>query len=205
MTSPDAAVAARPGTGLRDQLLDAAIDVICDESWSAVTMARLGAAAGVSRQTVYNELGSKDRLAEALVVREFRAFLEVVDEQLCAGVAPVDSVRRASAAVLGLAATSPLLRAVIESAHGSNSELLPLLTTDSQPLIRAATAMIELRLAGLYPDQLPGDDELAEAVDAIVRVILSHVLAPEPAGPDGRQETLERVVWVARRLLRLSD
>lgn len=167
-------------------------------------MARLGAAVGVSRQTVYNEVGSKERLAEALVMREFRAFLDVVDQELCAAETPLDSVRRASAAVLGLAATSPLLRAVIESAHGANSargELLPLLTTDSAPMIRAATAAIELRLAELYPDQLPEQDQLAAAVDSIVRLIFSYVLAPDAAEGTGGQETLDRVMWMAQRLL----
>lgn len=200
MTDP----AVPPAASLRDQLLDAAIDVICDEGWAAVTMARLGAAAGVSRQTVYNEVGSKERLAEALVMREFRAFLDVVDQELCAADNPLDSVRRAGAAVLGLAATSPLLRAVIESAHGANSarsDLLPLLTTDSAPMIRAATAAIELRLAELYPDRLPAQDQLAAATDSIVRLIFSHVLAPEAAEATGRQATLDRLVWVAQRLL----
>ncbi len=189
---------------MREQLLDAAIETICAEGWAAVTMAGLGAAVGVSRQTVYNEVGSKERLAEALVMREFRAFLDVVDEELCAAATPLESVRRASVAVLGLAVTSPLLRAVIESAHGTDTaggDLLPLLTTDSAPLIRAATGAIELRLAELYPDQLPEQGQLAAAVDSIVRLIFSHVLAPQVAPSGGQGATVARVVWVAQRLL----
>ncbi len=197
---------------MRDQLLDAATDMICDKGWAAVTMARLGSAAGVSRQSVYNEVGSKERLAEALVMREFRSFLDVVDEQLCDAASPLDSVRRATAAVLGLGATSPLLRAIIESAHGANSALLPLLTTDSQPMIRAANAMIELRLAELYSDRLPVNEQLSIAVDTIVRLIFSYVLQPECIQPDpappnvqradsAEAATVERVVWVAERLL----
>ncbi|MGQ5228634.1 helix-turn-helix domain-containing protein, partial [Streptomyces sp. yara] len=38
--------------------------------WSAVRMVDVAAAAGVSRQTLYNEFGSKDGLARALVRRE---------------------------------------------------------------------------------------------------------------------------------------
>ena len=41
-------------------------------------MARLADEVGVSRQTVYNEIGSKPRLAEAMILRELDRFLGVV-------------------------------------------------------------------------------------------------------------------------------
>lgn len=182
---------------LRIRILDAARDITCDEGWGAVTMPRLAKTIGVSRQTVYTEVGSKDRLAEAMVMREFRAFLEVVDSQLTAGKDPIDSVRRAACAVMGLAASSPLLRAVIESAHGDNHGLLPLVTTNSQPMVAAATGMIELGLARLYPD-LPLDErDLGIAVDSLVRLTLSQVL--QPHAPLG--QAVEEITWVAKRLL----
>ena len=38
--------------------------------WASVTMGRLADAVGVSRQTVYNEIGTKPGLAEAMILRE---------------------------------------------------------------------------------------------------------------------------------------
>lgn len=182
---------------LRTRILDTAQEITCDEGWCAVTMPRLAEAVGVSRQTIYTEVGPKDRLAEAMVMREFRAFLDVVNAQLAAGQDPIDSVRRAIAAVMGLAASSPLLRSVIESAHGDNHCLLPLLTTNSQPMVAAATGMIELGLARLYPD-LPLDNrDLSIAVDSLVRLTLSQVLQPNAT----LGQAVEEITWVATRLL----
>src|SRR5690606_13349312 len=54
----------------RESLLDAAYAALARRPWSAVRMVDVAAAAGVSRQTLYNEFGSKDGLARALVRRE---------------------------------------------------------------------------------------------------------------------------------------
>ena len=44
-------------TSLRDRLVTAAVELTLAHGWSQVTMARLAAEVGVSRQTVYNEVG----------------------------------------------------------------------------------------------------------------------------------------------------
>jgi polyphosphate kinase len=56
------------------------------------------------------------------------------------------------------------------------TELLPLLTTDSEQLIAASSFVITQRLS-TYPMSV-GPLELQMAVDAIVRLTLSHVMAP---------------------------
>ena len=50
--------------------------------WTAVRMVDVAAAAGVSRQTLYNEFGSKDGLARALVRRAADGYLAGVDRTL---------------------------------------------------------------------------------------------------------------------------
>ncbi|MGZ5369646.1 MAG: TetR/AcrR family transcriptional regulator, partial [Aeromicrobium sp.] len=51
-------------TVLHERLLDAAQEITVASSWSDVTMGRIAEIAGVSRQTVYNEVGSKPELAD---------------------------------------------------------------------------------------------------------------------------------------------
>ena len=60
----------------RDALLDAAYDVILAGDWQRARMVDVAAAAGVSRQTLYNEFGNKDSLAQALAEREAQRFIE---------------------------------------------------------------------------------------------------------------------------------
>ncbi|MEO6702983.1 MAG: TetR/AcrR family transcriptional regulator, partial [Jatrophihabitantaceae bacterium] len=99
---------------LRDSLLDAAAEALTERSWSAVRMADIAAAVGVSRQTVYNEFGGKDELARALLLRESARFLAEVEGALDDH--PQDPVGGLAAAIevfLRLAESEPLLRAIL--------------------------------------------------------------------------------------------
>ena len=46
----------------RSRIIAAATDITSESGWSQVTMSRLARAVGVSRQTVYNELGNREDL-----------------------------------------------------------------------------------------------------------------------------------------------
>ena len=64
---------------MRERVVDAAVRLTGEVGWSQVTMARLAEVVGVSRQTVYNEVGTKQALAEAMVLAELDRFLERVN------------------------------------------------------------------------------------------------------------------------------
>ncbi|MFI6641382.1 TetR/AcrR family transcriptional regulator [Streptomyces sp. NPDC050504] len=66
----------------RESLLDAALTALQHLPWSRVRMVDVASAAGVSRQTLYNEFGSKDGLARALVRREADLYLYGVERVL---------------------------------------------------------------------------------------------------------------------------
>ena len=63
----------------RSLLLDAAYDAALAGDWAHVRMADVARAAGVSRQTLYYEFGSKEGLAEALALREAARWMEGAD------------------------------------------------------------------------------------------------------------------------------
>lgn len=182
---------------LRDRLLDAAASITAAEGWGAVTMAKLAEEVGVSRQTVYNELGSKPRIAEELVMRELDRFLEIVRTRLAAEDELVEALRSACEGALEAAAANPLLKAILESSHTGGSELLPLLTTESQGLIEAASAVVIDSLAEQGFELGLEGDELRTAVDAIIRLVLSHVMQPvkSPA------ESAADIAWVAGHVI----
>src|ERR1700722_3127505 len=69
---------------LRDTLLDAAHDEIERRSWAEITMADVARRAGVSRQTLYKEFGSREQFAQALVLREGDRLLRAVEEAVLA-------------------------------------------------------------------------------------------------------------------------
>jgi AcrR family transcriptional regulator len=159
-------------------------------------MGKLADLVGVSRQTVYNELGGKPQLAEAMVMRELELFLDHVDSAFQDN--PEDLVAAIEAAafrVLDLARTDPLLHAILSSTQGADSGLLPLLTTNSEGLLGAAGQMIRTHVATY---DVPLEDHRIEVlIDMVVRLVLSHVMQPsgDPA------ETAETVAWIAARVL----
>ena len=182
--------------GLRDRLCDAAVAVISGEGWARVTMARLADDVGVSRQTVYNEIGTKSDLAEAIVLRELERFLAGVVRSFDENPTDlVQAIRDSARRVLKYAKNNALLHAVVSATHGADTELLPLLTTHAESLLVAAKMVVGERLAG-YRIDLP-DDRLEASIDMVVRLVLSHVMQPsaDPAS------TADDIAWVAARVL----
>ncbi|MFI6819394.1 TetR family transcriptional regulator [Micromonospora sp. NPDC050187] len=167
---------------LRDTIVDAARAQTVAVGWDGVRMGSVANAAGVSRQTVYNEFGSKAGLAEALARREVDRFVADVRAALRRH---GDDVRAgayaAIAHTLTEAAGNPLIKAILTSARGGSDALLPYLTTRAELVLDEATDAL-LEWAG---HRLPEADPaaLAFAADAVVRLVVSHIVLPQ-APPD---------------------
>lgn len=184
-------------TSLRDRLVTAAVELTLAHGWSRVTMARLAAEVGVSRQTVYNEVGGKEALAEAMILAELDRFLGVVSAAFDARPDDlVGAIEAAARGVLEQAQGNDLLKAVVSATHGADTELLPLLTTHAESLLAAAKLVVAERVA---PYDVGLDDvRLEAAIDMVVRVVLSHVMQPS-ATPEA---TAADLAWIAARVLR---
>ncbi len=163
---------------LRTSLLDAAGELLRDRPWSEVPMADVAAAAGVSRQTLYAQFGSRDDFAQAYVLREAERFLVAVEEALAGH---LDDPARALAAAfdvfLTAAADDPFVRAVVfdSGAHG----LLPLVTTQGRPLVEAAAERLAAMMVADWPQIALSDAHLL--AECLVRLAISY--AALPSGP----------------------
>jgi AcrR family transcriptional regulator len=159
-------------------------------------MSRLADQVGVSRQTVYNEIGSKTALAEAMVEHELHRFLGVVRDAFDRHPDDlVEAIYDAARGVLELAGDNVLLRAIATATHGADTELLPLLTTHADSLITEVAAMLAQRVASYRPGLT--DDQLGVVIDVVVRTVLSHVM--QPSGTPAR--TADGLAWLAARVL----
>lgn len=198
MTAARARAAIEPDrvSALRQRIVSAAVDLTTHSGWSSVTMSRLAEIVGVSRQTVYNEIGSKPVLAEAMVLDELGRFLGIVERAFDGHPGDLlESVHSAVRGVLALTNDSALLRAIVSATHGAQTELIPPLTTRSRSLLTAARAVMADRLT---PLAMPLDPrQLSTAIDVIVRVVLSHVMAPSDTPATAARE----ITWLAGRLL----
>jgi AcrR family transcriptional regulator len=159
---------------LRDDLLDAAGELIIERGFRRVRMQDVADAVGVSRQTVYNEFGDKWRLAQALTLRENDRYLDAVDEALNRHEDLYAAVAAAVAYTLATAADDPLKKAILT---GTGSEdLLPLMTTRAEPVLFEARRRIVEHTLRQWPHLDPA--EVTDLADAVVRLTMSHVVLP---------------------------
>ncbi|WP_412741706.1 TetR family transcriptional regulator [Krasilnikovia sp. MM14-A1004] len=176
---------------LRGSLIAAARNLAITRGWDAVRMADVAEAAGVSRQTVYNEFANKAGLGQAVATEEIERFVAAVRTDLAT---PGDDMRTIAEAtirhVLVAAAENPLVKAILTGARGGADDLLPYLTTRADVvLVLAGDAVREWAAAQLDADAT----DLAPAAESIVRLVVSHVVLPS-AAPETAAATLADVV-----------
>lgn len=182
----------------RDRLLDAAQHLVETDGWASITMARIARLAGVSRQTVHNELGTKHALAQDLALRELGRFLDLVRVRVAAEPDLVAAVRSACQGVLELGEQSVIVRTIVTSVPGEqDGDLLAILTTESGEIVEVASVVVKEALVENF-SPLPFDDaELEVAVEVVVRLVLSCITRPsKPAA-----EAADDIAWILRLAL----
>jgi AcrR family transcriptional regulator len=183
-------------TILRDRLLDAAAAAFAEEGWRRLTMAKVADRAGVSRQTVYNEFGTKQALAEQLVMRELDVFLDVVREGFESQTEFEPAVRAAVLNALTVAEENALLKAVLEAGHTGDTELLPYIF-QSQDVIDTAVGFLHDLVVLHFPDLPLRGEPLEVALESVVRLALSHLTVPARS----KARTAEDLAWIAGAVL----
>ncbi|MFD4027603.1 TetR/AcrR family transcriptional regulator [Streptomyces sp. NPDC058576] len=181
----------------RQALLDAALRTLSDRPWRAVRMVDVATLAGVSRQTLYNEFGTKSGLAGALIRRAADGYLAGVDRALTAP-AP-DRPTAVALWTIRAARQNPLVKALLT---GDWAEGLP--RPDRGPGSRGRTggrpapvpeellALVRDRMAAASPGAAAGRCEIA------LRLALSCVIVPVP-GDDAADSRALRLVREASR------
>jgi AcrR family transcriptional regulator len=163
---------------LRNTLLDAACDQLHSRRWADVTMADIALAAGVSRQTLYKEFGSREVFAQVLVMREADRFLLAVEDAVGAHLEdPASALAAAFDVFLRAAAENPLVHTIV---HGDGAEeLLALFTTHGKPLVESAAERLTSVILAGWPLIAHEDAELLS--ECLVRLAISY--AGLPKGP----------------------
>ena len=163
---------------LRERLLDAAVVLICTDGWSAVTMGRVADAVGISRQSVYKEIGSKIALGEAVVARETETVLAgVIGELRAYGTDAASGIPAAAEYVLRTGTDNPLVKAILVGAAGGD-ELLQLLAVRPDAVLGRAIAVVRDEARARYGTLGLTADTLDQLSEIVVRLTLSHLMQP---------------------------
>jgi AcrR family transcriptional regulator len=160
---------------LHDTLFDAARGLLEDRPWAQITMAEVARAAGVSRQTLYKEFGSREEFAQAFVIREGARFLDAVEQAIGAHLDdPRAAVEAGLEVFLTAASEDPLVRLLLDD--DGTGGMLPLITTQSRPVLVWASARLCEAMRGGWPHARDEDVELL--ADSFVRLAISYVTMP---------------------------
>ncbi|EST32662.1 TetR/AcrR family transcriptional regulator [Streptomyces roseochromogenus] len=193
----------------RESLLDAAYTALARRPWSAVRMVDVAAAAGVSRQTLYNEFGSKDGLARALVRREADGYLAGVERALAGPGEPRERLTAVVEWTSSAARENALVRAMLTGCWSERLPAPPLAAVPSAssvpaqrradgplPTPRDFVRIVRDRAVTVLTGATAGSAgtaELTRPCELVVRLALSCVAAP-PAADGGMAEMVRAVV-----------
>jgi AcrR family transcriptional regulator len=169
-------------------------------------MVDVASAAGVSRQTLYNEFGTKEGLGAALVDRLVGSFLDgavrAAAEADRGGGDAAASCAGAAAWMLRTARDEPIVRSALTGCWGARMPL-PVAVDGARADLRPgepgelAAALCERVVAGLAPNGHAA--KLTRACEAGVRIALSFVVAPPADRRD--EEAVNQIQEVVRALL----
>ena len=130
---------------LRDSILDGMRDMLLTRDWSSITLTDVARAAGISRQTIYNEFGSRQGLAEGYALRLADRLVNAVDAAINHNVGRVyDAFLEGFRAFFIDSASDPLVISLLNGE--AKPDLLQIITTDSGPIItRCSQRLTETR------------------------------------------------------------
>ena len=168
---------------LRDSVLDAMRDLLLTRDWSAITLSDVARVAGISRQTIYNEFGSRQGLAQGYALRLADRLVDAIHAALDANVGNIyEAFLAGFRSFFAESASDPLVISLLSGV--AKPDLLQLITTDSAPIITRASQ----RLVSAFNQTwvVISDADAGVISRAIVRLCLSYVsMPPESDLADG--------------------
>jgi AcrR family transcriptional regulator len=181
---------------LRDSVLDAMRDLLLTRDWSAVTLSDVARAAGISRQTIYNEFGSRQGLAQGYALRLADRLVGSVHAALDANVGNIyEALLQGFRAFFAESASDPLVISLLSGV--AKPDLLQIITTDSAPIITRASDRLTLAFTTTWV--ATSDEDAGVLARAIARLALSYVSMPPEADHDVARDLARLMTPFAER------
>lgn len=163
---------------LRDSILDGMRDLLATRDWSAITLTHVAQAAGISRQTIYNEFGSRQGLAKAYALRLADRLVDRIDDAISGHVGDVYAAfRHGFRDFFTESGADPLVISLLTG--DVKPDLLQLITIDSGAILTHCSA----RLTSIFTDSWIRCSEADAGIlaRAIVRLAMSYISMPPQA------------------------
>jgi AcrR family transcriptional regulator len=170
---------------LRTSVLDSMRELLTERDWSKITLGDVATRAGVSRQTLYNEFGSRAGLAQSYALQLADHLVDHVGKAIDGNVGDVRAAFREGLRDFFLvAAADPLVLSLV--AGEAKLDLLRLITLDAEPLLEHATARLAVSFQHSWVAATAAESDVL--AQALVRIALSYIPTPPAPGRDAPAE-----------------
>lgn len=163
------------------RLLDAALEAATVHGISKLSMGDVARRADLSRQTLYRYFPSKDALITAVVTAETTHLIEQVVAAALAESEPQSSLEAGLLTALTVLRDHPLLDRLVRT---EPEALLPLLTTDSSPVMVQVRGVVEAILTEGNPDLSNDAVSLRRFADVVTRLLISYAVSAPDDPPE---------------------
>ncbi len=190
-----------PAAQRRDQLLDAALEIIARDGYGAVSIEGIARAVDVTRPVVYNIFAGLDDLLQALLDRQAQRALAQLAAAISIDVDPQDVpgfVRRTIADLIAMLNADPRTwRLIFVPAAGTPAAVRARIDRDREVVRARLQAVVELAGAALGRDL--DAEVVAHALVALGEYFGRLILeTPEAVDPERLARTITVMVTAAR-------
>src|SRR3954465_10391254 len=181
---------------LRDSILDGMRDMLLTRDWSSITLSAAAKAAGISRQTIYNEFGSRQGLAQGYALRLADRLVDQISDAIDGNVGDIYAAfLQGFRDFFAESASDPLVISLLTGT--TKPDLLQLITTDSAPIITRCSA--RLTETFMHSWVRTSEEDAGVLARAIVRLAMSYVSMPPEADHDVARDLARLMTPFAER------
>ena len=166
---------------MRTTILDGLHDLLLERTWSTVNMTDVANAAGISRQTLYKEFGTRKGLAQGYALRLTDSLVSAVDDAVYANEGDaLQTLYVAFTEFFSRSASDPLVLSMLTD--DPPPDLLRLVTTESGVLIEHAAARLAQTFERSWLRTSPHNADVLGRT--VVRLALSYISMPPDNSAD---------------------
>jgi AcrR family transcriptional regulator len=181
---------------LRDSILDGMRELLLTRDWSSITLSDVAKAAGISRQTIYNEFGSRHGLAQGYALRLADRLVDQIEDAIGGNVGDIYAAfLQGFRDFFAESAADPLVISLLTGT--TKPDLLQLITTDSAPIITRCSARLTETFMNSWVRT--SEEDAGVLARAIVRLAMSYVSMPPEADHDVARDLARLMTPFAER------
>lgn len=173
----------------RKKIVDATLELIGRDGFEGITIASVAQAAGVTRQTVYTNFGSREEVVSQAMAGRLTEVATEIQRELTSAANPCEYLVELIVACRGAVRDDPVLTALLRSEVGN-----PLFDEGAIDRARVVAGVLLQPLGDLFPDVV---DRLGDFAEIAVHLGLSVVCFDDAALRDDDALRVFLTRWLA--------